>query len=108
MRECARESSISCHLVTLSKPLHLVTISGTSCLEQIFPEDKRPPMVITIDGPAGTGKSSVALAVADRLDSKLLDTGAMYRAVALEALRRGTNLQDPRELAFVARHARIE
>jgi cytidylate kinase len=65
-------------------------------------------MVITIDGPAGTGKSSVALAVADRLDAKLLDTGAMYRAIGLEALRRGTNLQDTRELTFVARHARIE
>src|SRR5438093_7306771 len=65
-------------------------------------------MVITIDGPAGTGKSSVALAVADRLDSRLLDTGAMYRAIGLEALRRGTNLEDPRELTFVARHARIE
>jgi len=65
-------------------------------------------MVITIDGPAGTGKSSVALAVADRLNSTLLDTGAMYRAVALEAIRRGTNLQEPRELTFVARHARIE
>jgi cytidylate kinase len=65
-------------------------------------------MVITIDGPAGTGKSSVALAVADRLSSTLLDTGAMYRAVALEAIRRQTNLQDQRELMFVARHARIE
>jgi cytidylate kinase len=65
-------------------------------------------MVITIDGPAGTGKSSVALAVADRLNSKLLDTGAMYRAVGLEALRRQTNLDDPRELTFVARHAKIE
>ena len=65
-------------------------------------------MVITIDGPAGTGKSSVALAVADRLDAKLLDTGAMYRAIGLEALRRQTNLADVRELTFVARHARIE
>lgn len=65
-------------------------------------------MVITIDGPAGTGKSTVAMALAERLGFDFLDTGAMYRAVGLEALRRNTNLEDPRELAFVARHARID
>src|SRR4051812_15610030 len=42
-------------------------------------------MVIAIDGPAGTGKSTVARAVAERLGFTYLDTGAMYRAVALEA-----------------------
>jgi cytidylate kinase len=66
-----------------------------------------PPIVITIDGPAGTGKSSVALAVAERLGFDFLDTGAMYRAVGLEAVRRNANFDDPRELAFIARHARI-
>src|SRR5438067_4163925 len=65
-------------------------------------------MVITIDGPAGTGKSSVALAVAERLGFDFLDTGAMYRAIGLEALRRQANLQDGRELAFIARHAHIQ
>jgi cytidylate kinase len=65
-------------------------------------------MVITIDGPAGTGKSTVALAVAERLGFDFLDTGAMYRAVGLEALRRQANLEDPRELAFIARHVKIE
>jgi len=65
-------------------------------------------MVITIDGPAGTGKSTVALAVAERLGFDFLDTGAMYRAVGLAALRREANLEDPRDLAFVARHTRIE
>src|SRR5580765_1093882 len=65
-------------------------------------------MVITIDGPAGTGKSTVALAVAERLGFDFLDTGAMYRAVGLAALRRKANLEDPRDLAFVARHAKIE
>src|SRR5579871_6418881 len=64
-------------------------------------------MIITIDGPAGTGKSSVALAVAERLAFDFLDTGAMYRAIGLEAIRRRANLDDPRELAFVARHCRI-
>src|SRR3954470_9825186 len=65
-------------------------------------------MVITIDGPAGTGKSTVALAVADRLGFDFLDTGAMYRAVGLAALRREANLDDPRELTFIARLCKIE
>lgn len=64
-------------------------------------------MIITIDGPAGTGKSTVARAVAMRLGFKFLDTGAMYRAVGLEAIRRQANLEDARELAFIARHCRI-
>src|SRR3954466_15289192 len=67
-----------------------------------------PIMVITIDGPAGTGKSTVALAVADRLGFDFLDTGAMYRAVGLAALRREAKLDDPRELAFIAKLCRIE
>src|ERR671932_2148920 len=46
-------------------------------------------MVIAIDGPAGAGKSSVARAVAQRLGFTYLDTGAMYRAVALAAAERG-------------------
>jgi len=65
-------------------------------------------MIITIDGPAGTGKSTVALAVAERLSFDFLDTGAMYRAIALAALRREVSLEDARELAFVARLARLE
>ena len=65
-------------------------------------------MVITIDGPAGTGKSTVAQAVAKRLGFDFLDTGAMYRAIGLAALRRETNLEDARDLTFVARHSRIE
>ncbi|MEO6434371.1 MAG: (d)CMP kinase [Tepidisphaeraceae bacterium] len=65
-------------------------------------------MVITIDGPAGTGKSTVAQSLAKRLGFDFLDTGAMYRAVGLEALRRNANLEDPRELAFIARHAKID
>ena len=64
-------------------------------------------MIITIDGPAGTGKSTVARAVSERLSFDFLDTGAMYRAVGLEALRRGAKLEDPRELTFVSRHCRI-
>jgi len=64
-------------------------------------------MIVTIDGPAGTGKSTVARKVAERLGFDFLDTGAMYRTIALEALRRNASLKDSRELAFVARHCRI-
>jgi cytidylate kinase len=65
-------------------------------------------MVITIDGPAGTGKSTAALLVAQRLRFDFLDTGAMYRAIGLAALRRQVDLNDPRALAFEAKHAKIE
>src|SRR6476646_10121592 len=64
-------------------------------------------MIITIDGPAGTGKSTVARVVAEQLGFDFLDTGAMYRAVGLEALRRNANLEDSRELAFIAKHCRV-
>jgi cytidylate kinase len=64
-------------------------------------------MILTIDGPAGTGKSTVAQEVARRLSFDFLDTGAMYRALGLAALRRGADLSDVRELSFVAKHARI-
>jgi cytidylate kinase len=52
------------------------------------------PIIITIDGPAGTGKSSVARALAARLDMDFLDTGAMYRAAAAIVLDKGVNPGD--------------
>jgi CMP/dCMP kinase len=64
-------------------------------------------MIITIDGPAGTGKSTVAQLAAEKLGFDFLDTGAMYRAIGLAALHRNANLDDPRELAYVAKLARI-
>ena len=48
--------------------------------------------VVTIDGPAGAGKSTVARRLADRLGWRFLDTGAMYRAVTFAAIRQGTEL----------------
>jgi len=48
--------------------------------------------VVTIDGPAGAGKSTVARRLADRLGWRFLDTGALYRVVTLAALRRGVDL----------------
>jgi cytidylate kinase len=59
-------------------------------------------VVITIDGPAGAGKSTVARTVAGELGYRYLDTGAMYRAVTLAALRAGVDSDDPEGLAALA------
>ena len=59
-------------------------------------------MIVTLDGPAGAGKSTAARALARRLGWCYLDTGAMYRTVALVALERGLPLDDVRALAAVA------
>jgi cytidylate kinase len=56
-------------------------------------------MIITIDGPAGAGKSSTAKALAARLGFEYLDTGAMYRTVTLAGLRAGIDLRDQDALA---------
>jgi len=59
-------------------------------------------MIITLDGPAGAGKSSTARLLAARLGWCYMDTGAMYRAVALAALEKGVPLNDQEELAALA------
>jgi len=59
-------------------------------------------MVIAIDGPAGAGKSTVARALAERLGFTYLDSGAMYRSVALATLRAGTDPDDPAAVAALA------
>lgn len=65
-------------------------------------------MIVTIDGPAGAGKSSIARRLAERLGIQFLDTGAMYRAVALAALRRGLGSSDVDEIARLARELNID
>jgi CMP/dCMP kinase len=65
-------------------------------------------IIVAIDGPAGAGKSTVARRVAHRLGFVYIDTGAMYRAVALWALRAGIPLEDTHRLEQLAREARIE
>ena len=61
------------------------------------------PLVIAIDGPSGTGKSSVSRAVAQRLDLAYLDTGAMYRALTWWCARQGVDLADQSAVAQAAR-----
>lgn len=65
-------------------------------------------MIVTIDGPAGAGKSSVARGVASRLGFRFLDTGAMYRAVAYAAMQRGVDLADADAMARLTENLAIE
>jgi cytidylate kinase len=66
------------------------------------------PVVVTIDGPAGAGKSTVARRLARALDYRLLDTGAIYRSVALVARSTGVAWTDADALAGVARELDID
>lgn len=63
--------------------------------------------VVAIDGPAGAGKSTVARLVADEIGVPYLDTGAMYRCVALAVLRRGVSHGDVDEIASIAESVEI-
>jgi cytidylate kinase len=65
-------------------------------------------MIVTIDGPAGAGKSSAARALARRLQFEFLDTGAMYRAVALAALRAGVHLDEQAGLEALVERIHLE
>lgn len=65
-------------------------------------------LVVTIDGPAGSGKSTVARRLADRLDATFLDTGAMYRAITLAGVRDGIDLSDERRLVQVVEKHRFD
>ncbi|WP_280193848.1 (d)CMP kinase, partial [Nocardia farcinica] len=57
------------------------------------------PLVVAMDGPSGTGKSSVSRRLATRLGARYLDTGAMYRVATLRVLRAGVELTDPAAIA---------
>lgn len=65
-------------------------------------------MIVAIDGPAGSGKSTVAHAIAERCGLTYLDTGAMYRCVTLACLRGGIDLTDAEAVTAVAERIRIE
>jgi cytidylate kinase len=68
--------------------------------------DREGP-VVAIDGPAGAGKSTLARSLAEALGLAYLNTGAMYRAVTAEAMRRGLHPEDAEALAAVARSLRF-
>ena len=64
--------------------------------------EAEPPPVITLDGPSGVGKGTVALHLARQSGWHLLDSGALYRLVALAAIRAGVSLEDGESLARIA------
>jgi cytidylate kinase len=66
------------------------------------------PMIVTIDGPAGSGKSTAARRLAERLGFEFLDTGAMYRAVALRSLTLGADVDDAKRIAEIASNMEID
>ena len=65
-------------------------------------------MIITIDGPAASGKGTVAKGIAERLGIEYLDTGAMYRAIALAAIRRGVAFEDRSAVAGFLQEIELE
>ena len=67
-----------------------------------------PPLVIAIDGPSGSGKSSVSRAVALRLGLAYLDTGAMFRALTWWCVQQGVDLQDQPAVARAARELPLQ
>ncbi len=71
------------------------------------PDPFMRPLVIAVDGPSGSGKSSVSREVARRLDLEYLDTGAMYRAVCWSCLDAGIDLRDADAVAEHARRLRL-
>lgn len=68
---------------------------------------KSKPLIIAIDGPAGSGKSSVSKLVAKKLGLLYLDTGAMYRALTLKAMRKNLDLQDEGALIKLAKNTKM-
>lgn len=64
--------------------------------------------IVAIDGPAGSGKSTVSKLIAAKLGLLYIDTGAMYRALTLKAVRRGMDLEDSDALTGLARNTKID
>ena len=65
-------------------------------------------MIIAIDGPAGSGKSTVATIVAKKLNFRYIDTGSMYRSIAWKSLQKNTALEDKEAVADIALKTKIE
>jgi len=76
--------------------------------EQSIVTERTRGLIIAIDGPSGAGKSTVAMRVAKQLGYLYIDTGAMYRAVGLKALRSQVPLNDTKQIIALAQRAGIE
>jgi CMP/dCMP kinase len=86
-------------------------VTMTNAGERPTPADARPAspcdVVVAIDGPAGSGKSTVARAVAERTGLGYLDSGSTYRALTLALLRLGTPVDDPEAVETAARDVQL-
>src|SRR5262249_55908030 len=71
-------------------------------------DDKLHHWIIAIDGPSGAGKSTVAKRLAKHLKFTYIDTGAMYRAIGLKALHHNPKLDNPLQIASIARDSVID
>jgi cytidylate kinase len=89
------------------RPLQVERFGAHGILRSIASETQKR-WIVAIDGPAGAGKSTIARAVAQRLGFTYIDTGAMYRAVALWALRVGVDLDDLHRLEQLSKEAHVE
>jgi len=85
-----------------------VSFAAADLKETRIEPDSPRRLIVAIDGPAGAGKSTIARSLARRLGIAYVDTGAMYRAVALWALEANIDLDDPFRLEQLAKQARIE
>src|SRR4051812_20965150 len=65
-------------------------------------------LIVAIDGPAGSGKSTVTHLLARKLGYVHIDTGALYRAVALKAFEQKTSVDDPKQLGKLAESSKLE
>jgi len=83
-----------------------VALSTLSDVSEVSPPDQGR-LVVAIDGPSGSGKSSTSRGVADRLGLAYLDTGAMYRAATWRALQSGINVDDTESVAELVARARM-
>ena len=83
-------------------------MAGAAAAEPSIPDVSALTRVIAVDGPAGSGKSTVARLTASALGWRFVDTGATYRAVTLHVLRAGVPLDDAAAVADAAAQARVE
>ena len=88
-------------------PLPHKSIAGKS-ISATMTESSSRKLIIAIDGPAGAGKSTIASRLARKLDYTSLESGAMYRALALKAILAQVSFENEAELLKLARNSRIE